>query len=107
VLDCLRKCAKIANQCMDAGTRVQLLVELLNKYVYFASKGLRAAAQGTDSPAAELVAKLREEVAGMHEATEEADQICTHFSATLEHVRQKRAAAKEAGQQDVFAGLEV
>ncbi len=35
VLDCLRKGAKIASQCMDVGTKAQLLVELLNKWVVF------------------------------------------------------------------------
>ena len=39
VLDCLKKGVKIASQCMDPGTKAQLYVELLNKYVFFYEKG--------------------------------------------------------------------
>lgn len=39
VLDCLKKGARIASQCMDLGIQVQLLVELLNHYIYFHEKG--------------------------------------------------------------------
>ena len=42
MLDCLKKGVKIASQCMDAATKVQLFVELLNKYVYFYDKGVEA-----------------------------------------------------------------
>ena len=41
-MDCLKKGVKIASQCMDAATKVQLFVELLNKYVYFYDKGVEA-----------------------------------------------------------------
>ena len=33
---------KIASHCMDAATKVQLFVELLNKYVFFYDKGVQA-----------------------------------------------------------------
>ena len=39
VLDCLKKGVKIASQCMDPGTKAQLYIELLNKYIFFAEKG--------------------------------------------------------------------
>ena len=39
VMDCLKKGVKIASQCMDSGTKAQLYVELLNKYVYFYAHG--------------------------------------------------------------------
>ena len=38
-MDCLKKGVKIASQCMDSGTKAQLYVELLNKYVYFYEHG--------------------------------------------------------------------
>jgi len=39
VLDCLKKGIRIAKQCMDSSVKVQLLVEILNHYVYFYEKG--------------------------------------------------------------------
>lgn len=39
VLDCLKKGARIANQCMDVSVQVQLFVELLNHYLFFYEKG--------------------------------------------------------------------
>jgi len=41
-MDCLKKCVKIASQCMDPGTKAQLYTELLNKYIFFREKGLQA-----------------------------------------------------------------
>lgn len=38
VLECLNKGARIASQCMDPTVQVQLLVELLNHYIYFYEK---------------------------------------------------------------------
>lgn len=35
VVECLKKGAKIASQCMDQAVQAQLLVELLNHYIYF------------------------------------------------------------------------
>lgn len=45
-MDCLKKGVKIASQCMDGGTKVQLYVELLNKYLYFYEKGVRTITEG-------------------------------------------------------------
>ncbi|MPC90788.1 Vacuolar protein sorting-associated protein 35 [Portunus trituberculatus] len=39
VLECLKKAVRIANQCMDPSTQIQLFVELLNHYIYFYEKG--------------------------------------------------------------------
>lgn len=39
VVDCLKKAARIALQCMDFTTQIQLFVELLNSYIYFYEKG--------------------------------------------------------------------
>ena len=38
-MECMKKALRISNQCMDPTVQVQLFVELLNRYLYFYSKG--------------------------------------------------------------------
>jgi vacuolar protein sorting-associated protein 35 len=38
VVECLKKGVKIATQCMDVSAQVQLLVEILNAYIFFYEK---------------------------------------------------------------------
>lgn len=38
-LDCLKKGARIASQCLDVGVQVQLYVELLNHYIFYFERG--------------------------------------------------------------------
>lgn len=38
-LECLKKGARIASQCLDAGVQVQLYVELLNHYLFYFERG--------------------------------------------------------------------
>lgn len=38
-LECLKKGARIANQCLDVGVQVQLYVELLNSYLFYFERG--------------------------------------------------------------------
>lgn len=38
-LDCLKKGARIASQCLDVGVQVQLYVELLNHYIFYYERG--------------------------------------------------------------------
>lgn len=38
-LECLKKAAKIASQCLDVGVQVQLYVELLNHYLFYYQRG--------------------------------------------------------------------
>lgn len=38
-LECLKKGARIASQCLDTGVQVQLYVELLNSYLYYYERG--------------------------------------------------------------------
>ena len=59
VLDCLKKGVKIASQCMDSGTKAQLYIELLNKYIYFVEKGLDGV---SDELINELIERIREEL---------------------------------------------
>lgn len=39
VLECLRKGAKVATECLDPGVQAQLIVELINAYVHFYHQG--------------------------------------------------------------------
>ncbi|KAK3888494.1 hypothetical protein Pcinc_007453 [Petrolisthes cinctipes] len=82
VLECLKKGVRIANQCMDPSTQIQLFVELLNHYVYFYEKGN---SQVTVAMINQLVSKVKEDLANL-ETTEEVDQISRHLQNTLAHL---------------------
>lgn len=38
-LECLKKGARIASQCLDTGVQVQIYVELLNHYLFYFERG--------------------------------------------------------------------
>lgn len=96
VLDCLKKGVKIASQCMDAGTKAQLYVELLNKYIFFAEKGHTGV---TEEILQELTKRIREELPNVD--AEEADQITKHFENTLGHIKVRQ----EAGEEPTFKNV--
>ncbi|XP_061724120.1 vacuolar protein sorting-associated protein 35 isoform X2 [Cydia pomonella] len=82
-LECLRKAARVAAQCMDGAVQAQLLAELLGRYALLRTRrhpGLTPQLIHT------VIAKIREEL-GNVEASEEAEQIARHFHNTLRHLR--------------------
>lgn len=38
-LECLKKGARTASQCLDTGVQIQLYVELLNQYLFYFERG--------------------------------------------------------------------
>ncbi|XP_021966609.1 vacuolar protein sorting-associated protein 35 isoform X1 [Folsomia candida] len=83
VLECLKKGVRIGSQCMDTLVQVQLLVELLNHYVYFLEKGNE---EITAALLNQLLAKIRTELPNL-EVNEEREQIHKHFDNTKEHIK--------------------
>lgn len=127
-LECLKKAAKIASQCLDVGVQVQLYVELLNHYLFYYERGN---AQITVSMLnqvsfklnflltnpkshffpTQLIAKINEELPNL-EPTEETKQIEMHYQNTLAHIRSRMetndagaGAAAAAGLEVSFAGI--
>ncbi|XP_001868892.2 vacuolar protein sorting-associated protein 35 isoform X2 [Culex quinquefasciatus] len=107
-LECLKKAAKIASQCLDVGVQVQLYVELLNHYLFYYERGN---AQITVSMLNQLIAKINEELPNL-EPTEETKQIEMHYQNTLAHIRSRMetndagaGAAAAAGLEVSFAGI--
>ena len=92
----MKKGVKIASQCMDAGTKAQLYVELLNKYIFFAEKGHTGI---TDEILQELVNRVREELPNIE--ADETEQISKHFENTLAHVKVRQ----ESGEEPTFANV--
>lgn len=88
---------KIASQCMDVGTKVQLFVELFNKYIYFYEKGHSSI---SIEMIQHFINQIKEELPNL-EHGEEANQIQLHFGNTLNHIQSK----KDAGGQFNFEGL--
>ncbi|QQP54247.1 Vacuolar protein sorting-associated protein 35, partial [Caligus rogercresseyi] len=93
VLDCLKKGIKIASQCIDSASRVQLFIELLNKYVYFFEKGNELISQDMID---ELRSKIKEEIAAI-EMDDEHDQLRLHFDNSLAHINLLFDKKKEEG----------
>lgn len=94
-VDCLKKGARVAQQCMDGAVQAQLLVELLGRYSYFREhKNTQVALQLIDA----VIQKIREELANLDQS-EEVDQISKHFHNTLLHlkVRTELADNESAG----------
>ena len=104
-LECLKKGARIASQCLDAGVQVQLYVELLNSYLFYFERGntqitismLNQVRINTffDSTKylfftllLQLIAKINEELPNL-ELSEETTQIQKHFSNTLTHIKNR------------------
>lgn len=92
-LECLKKGARVAGQCMDATMQVQLLVELLDKYVYFRERGNQ---QVTVQVINMVIAKIREELANLDQSEEE-EQIAKHFHNTIEHLKNRMECPEADG----------
>ncbi|XP_055537816.1 vacuolar protein sorting-associated protein 35 isoform X1 [Wyeomyia smithii] len=99
-LECLKKAAKIASQCLDVGVQVQLYVELLNHYLFYYQRGNT---QITVSMLNQLIAKINEELPNL-EPTEETKQIEMHYQNTLAHIR-SRVETNDGSLEVSFAGI--
>lgn len=87
MLDCLKKGVKIASQCMDSGTKAQLYVELLNKYVYFYEKFHTLI---TEEILQELIDRIQSELPNLEGGSDEAEQINKHFENTILHLKMRK-----------------
>ncbi|XP_045540361.1 vacuolar protein sorting-associated protein 35 [Papilio machaon] len=84
-LDCLKKAARVAQQCMDGGVQAQLLAELLGRYALLRERGN---ASLTTALIDAVIQKIREELANLDQS-EEVEQITKHFHNTLQHLKNR------------------
>uniref|UniRef100_A0A2A4J3P7 Vacuolar protein sorting-associated protein 35 n=1 Tax=Heliothis virescens TaxID=7102 RepID=A0A2A4J3P7_HELVI len=84
-LDCLKKAARVAQQCMDGGVQAQLLAELLGRYALLRERGNAAL---TTTLIDAVIQKIREELANLDQS-EEVEQITKHFHNTLQHLKNR------------------
>ncbi|XP_059055792.1 vacuolar protein sorting-associated protein 35 [Achroia grisella] len=84
-LDCLKKAARVAQQCMDGGVQAQLLAELLGRYALLRERGNQAL---TTNLIDAVIQKIREELANLDQS-EEVEQITKHFHNTLQHLKNR------------------
>eukprot|EP00099_Drosophila_melanogaster_P026028 NP_726175.3 vacuolar protein sorting 35, isoform B [Drosophila melanogaster] len=99
-LDCLKKGARIASQCLDTGVQVQLYVELLNHYLFYFERGNSLI---TVAMLNQLIAKVNEELPNL-EPSEETKQIESHYKNTLAHIR-SRMESNDSSLEVSFAGI--
>ncbi|KAJ2941229.1 hypothetical protein O0L34_g3424 [Tuta absoluta] len=85
-LDCLKKAARVAQQCMDGGVQAQLLAELLGRYALLRERGNTAL---TTQLIEAIITKIREELANLDQC-EEVEQISKHFHNTLQHLKNRQ-----------------
>ena len=71
----------------------QLLVELLNKYIFFLEKGV---ASVQIEMIQELIDRIREDSPNL-EANDEGEQIGSHFANTLAHIKARMAEEDGSG----------
>ncbi|XP_037051004.1 vacuolar protein sorting-associated protein 35 isoform X1 [Bradysia coprophila] len=101
-LECLKKGARIASQCLDTGVQVQLYVELLNHYLFYFERGNSLI---TITMLNQLIAKINEELPNL-EQCEETKQIEMHSNNTLAHIKLRMdSVANESGLDVSFAGI--
>lgn len=101
-LECLKKGARIASQCLDTGVQVQLYVELLNHYLFYFERGNSLI---TVTMLNQLIAKINEELPNL-EQCEETKQIEMHNSNTLAHIKLRmESMSNETGLEVSFAGI--
>ena len=86
---------------MDSGTKAQLYVELLNKYVYFYERGHTGI---KIEVLQEIVDRIKEELPNLEAGSDEADQINKHFDNTVAHLALKKNSQDDKGGPS-FAGL--
>lgn len=125
-LECLKKAAKIASQCLDVGVQLQLFVELLNHYLFYFTRGntqitvsmlnqVRMRTEASHEPLIlshrllpsifpQLIAKINEELPNL-EPTEETKQIEMHYQNTLAHIRSRMEATDASSLETSFAGI--
>ncbi|KOB66736.1 putative vacuolar protein sorting 35 isoform 1, partial [Operophtera brumata] len=84
-LDCVKKGARVAQQCMDGGVQAQLLAELLARYALLRERGNAAMTTGLIHA---IIQKIREELANLDQS-EEVEQITKHFHNTLQHIKNR------------------
>lgn len=84
-LDCLKKAARVAQQCMDGGVQAQLLAELLGRYALLRERGNDCL---TTALIDAIIQKIREELGNLDQS-EEVEQITKHFHNTLQHIKNR------------------
>ncbi|CAH2097451.1 unnamed protein product [Euphydryas editha] len=84
-LDCLKKAARVAQQCMDGGVQAQLLAELLGRYALLRERGNDCL---TTTLIDAIIQKIREELGNLDQS-EEVEQITKHFHNTLQHIKNR------------------
>lgn len=101
-LECLKKGARIASQCLDTGVQVQLYVELLNHYLFYFERGNTLI---TVTMLNQLIAKINEELPNL-EQCEETKQIEMHNNNTLAHIKLRmESVGSDTGLEVSFAGI--
>ena len=84
---------------MDSGTKAQLYVELLNKYVYFYEKFHSLI---TEEILQELINRIQSELPNLENGSDEAEQINKHFENTILHLKMRKELSNSGSKMTNF-----
>jgi vacuolar protein sorting-associated protein 35 len=96
VNECLRKCLKIASQCVDTNAQFELHVEILNYYLYFYKAKNE---QITLDMLNELISKIKQDSTTMDKSAE-SHMILNQFERTSVYLKENSSE-----QSDCFYGV--
>ena len=82
---------------MDSGTKAQLYVELLNKYVYFYEKFHSLI---TEEILQELINRIQSELPNLEGGSDESEQINKHFENTILHLKMRKEISNSGSTED-------
>jgi len=95
VLECLQKCLKIADTCVDTSINLHLFVEILNEYLfYFENRNESVIVQYLNG----LIELIRTNISNL-ENQEASSQAIQSFNNTLNFIRWKQNSSDERYQQ--------
>jgi vacuolar protein sorting-associated protein 35 len=84
---------------MDPGTKAQLYIELLNKYIFYYEKGHSGI---TEEILQELIKRIKEELPGLEAGSDESEQVTKHFDNTIAHIKVRQESGEEPSFKNVL-----
>lgn len=100
VVHCLQRSLKIANVIIDDVQKVQIFIEILNKYIYFFERNCETIRA---EYLTNLISLIEEHFNGIDQDSADTDAVAkaqAHFRATLDYIKTKQQSTDEEEEDD-------
>jgi len=87
--DCLKRAHKIAKTCMDASVHVSLLLQILDKLIFFYDAGMSTV---TAESVSDLMGMVKQSLTEMEDETTNKRTLIYVFDKTMQHLKLKKQA---------------